>query len=141
MGARRFGASRPAPPVELLTDQGLGFIIYPRFARGSGQLLFAAGGGGEPYAGQPNTLLDTLFGRSASAHGARAWPYVLDLASGALRRVPSHGLDDLVGLGWLDERRALALDVGGLGIVELDSGAILRVPGVSGTGLAWHPAV
>ena len=139
MGARRFCPSRPAPPVELLTDQGLGFIIYPRFARGSGQLLFAAGGG-EP-AGQSNTLLDTLFGRSASAHGARAWPYVLHLASGALRRVPSDGFDDLVGLGWLDERRALALDVGGLGIVEPDSGAILRVPGVSGTGLAWHPAV
>ena len=70
-----------------------------------------------------------------------ALAYVLDLVSGALRRVPSDGLDDLVGLGWLDERRALALDVSGLGIVELDSGAILRVPGVSGTGLAWYPAV
>ena len=127
-----------APRELLASDQGLGFIIYPRFASGARQLLFAGGGGDT--AAQQNSLLDTLFGRSAAAHGARAWPYVVDVASGMLRRVPSDGLDDLVGLGWLDDRRALVLDVGGLGIVELEGGAVQRVPGVSGTGLAWFPA-
>jgi dipeptidyl aminopeptidase/acylaminoacyl peptidase len=121
-------------PFELAnTNAGLGFIIYPRFS--SRQLLFAASGGESSRS--PN-LFDTLFGRSASAHGARAWPYVLDLTTGALRRVPTDGLDDLVGLSWLDDRRALVLDAGGLGIVELDTGAIQRLPSVAGTAFAWH---
>ena len=123
-------------PQELLSsEQGLGFMIYPRFARGARQLLFA-GGGGET-ASRSDNLLDALFGRSAAAHGERAWAYLLDLATGALRRVPSEGLDDLVGLDWLDDRRALVMDVGGLGILELDTGTVLRVPGITGTGLAW----
>ena len=124
-------------PLELATsDQGLGFIIYPRFSRGSHQLLFAAGGGG--ILARPLRLLDTLFGRSAAAHGARAWPYVLDLTTGALRRAPTAGLDDLVGLSWLDDRRAVVLDAGGLGFIELDTGTIQRLPSVGGTGFAWH---
>src|SRR5688572_863274 len=89
-------------PFELLnSDQGLGFILYPRFARGARQLLFAAGGGDS--AGRAPSLLDTLFGRSAAAHGARGWPHVLDLTTGVLRRAPTDGLDDLVGLAWLDD--------------------------------------
>lgn len=126
----------PTAAVELLnSDQGLGgFITLPRVSPSGQRILFAAGGDA-PIAS--NNLLDTLLGGTAEAHGARGWPYVLDLTTGAVRRAPTEGHDDLVGLAWLDERRAVLLDAFGLGTLDMDDGTTLRVPRLTATGFAW----
>jgi dipeptidyl aminopeptidase/acylaminoacyl peptidase len=134
----RLAPDLATPPTELLVaGQALGgFLTLPRVSPSGQRLTFAAGGDAPPPAAS-RTMLDTLFDSTAEAHGARGWPYALDLATGALRRAPTDGHDDLVGLAWLDERHIMLLDAGGLGILDVQDGSLLRVPAISATGFAW----
>jgi len=147
---------------------GLDFLVYLRFSPDGRYLAFAAGEGpaglagfagpaeGTGHAGLAGIANDSgtstvarsflSFGPgAASAHGARGWPWVADLYTGELRRVPVAGLDDLAGLVWLaDQERLLVLDAQGLAVVTIADGTLARVEGLprlAATALAYSPAV
>jgi hypothetical protein len=91
-------------------------------------------------------------GAAAHAHGALSCPWIVEIDSGAVRRLPAPAFDDLVGLAWLDRpnspggggQRLLLLHAGGYAVVDADTGETqaLATPaalaGVAASALAWY---
>jgi hypothetical protein len=150
------GVASTAPGAD---PPGLGFLSLPRFSPDGRRLVFAAGDGpgGGPGDGPGAAVVPALPGmavapalrgalgaRPASAHGLRGWLWVADLQTGALRRLPTGGHDDLGGIAWLpDGEHLLLLDVSGVGVVALADGTLTRLPeataGLAATALAYAP--
>jgi hypothetical protein len=147
------GTLRPvASTAADASPPGLGFLSLPRFSPDGRRLAFAAGDGPPPGpapgaegAGDAaGGLLGALRARPVAAHGLRGWPWVAELETGALRRLPTGGHDDLAGIAWLaDGERLLILDAAGLAVVDLAGGTLTRLPevtaGLAATALAYAP--
>ncbi|CAA9242046.1 MAG: hypothetical protein AVDCRST_MAG77-1595 [uncultured Chloroflexi bacterium] len=145
----------------------LGLVATPRFSPDGRKIAFIAGEGpagamamaGAAGAGLPgNSQADRGVGRfaaqvigtgprAAQAHGAVGWPWVANLETGQLWRVPSGPHDDLTGLAWLPDdpaapgmERLLLLDAQGIAAVRVADGALQRfVTPVNGaTALAYR---
>ena len=121
------------------TTRGFDVLGWPRFSPDGRQLAFGASGPGPSGRSAGGTWnLRTLGPRTALAHGPPSWLWIANLDLGELRRTPSEGLDDLAGIAWIaGGTELLALDADGLTMLNSETGATTRVPGITGSAFAW----